>query len=53
MTYILFVLLLTSNNPVQLKSQEFSSEMQCLQAISKLIELENSNSKIKAICVRK
>ena len=44
---------MSSKNPVQLQTQEFSSEVQCLQAINKILDLEVYNSKIKAVCTKK
>jgi hypothetical protein len=52
-THVLFVLLLNNKTPIQLKTQEFLSEIQCLQAIHKVLELESTHSKIKAICIKK
>jgi hypothetical protein len=51
--YILFVILITGSNPVDLKTQEFESSANCMQYIQKLIEMETKLIKIKATCLKK
>lgn len=55
MSYVLFLIVLNSYNsriPVSTSTTTFTSESTCLQAISKLLDMEGSGIKIKARCVR-
>jgi hypothetical protein len=55
---ILFFLIMTnayiSNQRITMSTQEFNSEVNCLQALNKLIEMESkSQIRVKAFCVKK
>lgn len=51
--YILIAMLLDGSTPVGLKTQEFESMVNCMQAIEKLVGMETRVVKIKATCVKK
>lgn len=51
--YILIVLLLSGQAPIELKTEEFTSMVSCMQAIEKLVGMENKVVKIKAVCTKK
>ena len=46
-------MLLDGPTPVELKTQEFESMVNCMQAIEKLVGMESRIVKIKATCVKK
>lgn len=53
MNYILFVILVTTANRPTMTTQSFNNEVNCLQAISKLIDVEKKLPvTIKAFCVK-
>lgn len=55
MMWVLILVLMTKLGPgtVSSSSIEFSEQMNCLQAVGKLMDWEQGNLKIKAMCVKK
>lgn len=54
--YILFMISFIGGDAKWIKTKEFSSEINCLQTINKIIEVESKqkyNIPIKAFCVKK
>ena len=51
--YILIVLLLSGQTPIEIKTQEFESIVNCMQAVEKLVGMENKSIKFKAVCTKK
>lgn len=54
MEYLLYLIVVNSlSTSVSTTVSTFNSESTCLQAISKLLDMEKNGIKIKARCVRK
>lgn len=51
--YVLIVLMLSGQAPMELKTQEFESIVSCMQAVEKLVGMENKSIKFKAVCTKK
>jgi hypothetical protein len=49
--YILFILVLSGVKEV--KTQEFETITSCMQAIEKVVNLEDKSFKVKAFCTKK
>jgi|LakMenEpi03Aug12_release.lakeMendotaPanAssembly.Ray.scaffolds.fasta_scaffold123535_2 hypothetical protein len=54
MEYLLYLIVINSlGTSISTNVSTFNSESTCLQAISKLIDMEKNGIKIKARCIRK
>jgi len=51
--YVLFFYYFSLSGEVQLKTQDFKSNITCMQAIEKLVALESKSFKVKAFCIKK
>jgi hypothetical protein len=51
--YVLFFYYFSLSGEVQFKTQEFESNISCMQAIEKLVGVETKSLKVKAFCVKK